>query len=258
MPALTAWAWGWTGGPGSGILTRKPSGHNLLQSIFFIVVFLTAAYVLARSSVFEVRQIRVQGNSALSREAIISASGINPGENIFKLDLKSSAEKITTIPMIKGVEMSRKLPSAVEIRVEERKPRALLPVEGGFIQVDGEGVYLQKGDLISSPLPVITGVGFSLPPLGGQIKSDDLATALKVVGELPPALMPLLSEVNVQGGQVLTYTLGGIQCRLGSAGEMQQKGEMLLKVLSELKVKGKRIEYVDLSYTGSPVVKYLE
>lgn len=223
-----------------------------------MLVFLTAAYVLARSSVFEVREIRVVGNNSLAREKIVSVSGINPGENIFKLDLKNSAEKLKAIPVIKSVDMSRKLPSAVEIKVEERRPRALLPVQGGFISVDDDGVYLQKGDIVSSQLPVVTGVSFTVPAPGGQIKSEALDTALGVVKEIPPGLLPLLSEVNINGGQVVAYTLDGIQCRLGTAADMKQKGEVFIKVLNELKVKGKRIEYIDLSYTGSPVVKYVE
>ena len=239
-------------------MAKRPSRYGFLQSIFFIIVFLTAAYVLARSSVFEVREIRVAGNNSLPREKIISVSGINPGENIFKLDLKSSAEKIKSIPFIKSVEMSRKLPSAVEIRVEERKPLALLPVEGGFIQVDEEGVYLQKGDIAASQLPVVTGVSFSLPAPGGQIKSESLGAVLEVVRGIPPGLLPMLSEVNMEGGQAVAYTMDGIQCRLGTASGLQQKGEVFMKVLNELKVKGKRIEYIDLSYTGSPVVKYVE
>ncbi|MCL6610776.1 MAG: FtsQ-type POTRA domain-containing protein [Peptococcaceae bacterium] len=239
-------------------MSGRPSRYNFLQSVFFIVLILTAAYVLARSPVFEVREIRVAGNSSLTPETIISASGINQGENIFKLDLKSSAGKLKSIPLVKSVEMARRLPSTVEIKVEERKPRALLPVGDGFIQVDEDGVCLQKGDLAGSQLPVVTGVNFSAPAPGGQIKSEALDRALAVVMELPAGLLPMLSEVNVSGDQFVAYTLDGIQCRLGMPGDIGQKGEVLMKVLNELKVKGKRIEYIDLSYTGSPVVKYAE
>lgn len=229
-----------------------------MQSIFFIVVFCTAAYVLARSSVFEVREIRVSGNSAVPRERLVSVSGINPGENIFKLDLKASAEKLKTIPAIKSVEMSRKLPTAVEIKVSERRPVALLPVEAGFIQVDEEGIYLQKGDIAANQLPVVTGVKFSLPEPGGRVKSDTLDAVLEVVKGIPQGLLPVLSEVNMDGDQAVAYTMDGIQCRLGTPTDLQQKGEVFMKVLDELKVKGKRIEYIDLSYKGSPVVKYVE
>ncbi|MCL6479360.1 MAG: FtsQ-type POTRA domain-containing protein [Peptococcaceae bacterium] len=239
-------------------MAKKISRYNLIQSIFFVIVFLTAAYVLARSSVFEVREIRVTGNNSLAGEKIVAVSGISPGENIFKLDLKASAEKIRVMPFIKSVELSRDLPSAVEIRVQERKPCALLPVDSGFIQVDDEGVYLQKGDIAVNQFPVVTGVKCTAPAPGEQVKSEALDKALMVIKELPPGLLPQLSEVNVDGDQAVAYTLDGIQCRLGTVADLQQKGEVFMKVLNELKIKGKKIEYIDLSYTGSPVVKYVE
>lgn len=222
------------------------------------MVFLTAAYVLARSSVFEVREIRVTGNNSLSREKIVSSAGINPGENIFKLDLKSAAEKIKVISMIKSVDMSRNLPWTVEIRVEERKPVALLPVDSGFIQVDDEGFYIQKGNVGLNGLPVITGLKFEVPSPGGQVKAEKLVKALEVVRGFPGELLPLLSEVYTDGDQAVVYTLDGVQCRLGTLADLKQKGEVLVKILGGLKTKDKRIEYIDLSFTGSPVVKYIE
>lgn len=239
-------------------MSRNKSKYHFLQSLFFIMVLLTAAYVLARSSVFEVSQIKVAGNDTLSSDRIIAASGINPGENIFKLDLKASSLKLKSNPFIKKAELTRKLPDTVEIQLEERRPRAVLPFEGGFVQVDEEGVCLQKGSLGTSSLPVITGVKFMTPAPGGQIQSEALQKALTVVKELPGGLIPMLSEIHVQGDQIIVYTLEGIQCRLGTASDAQQKGEVLMKVLNELKEKGKKIQYIDLSYTGSPVVKYQE
>ena len=238
-------------------MSKRPKYH-LFQSIFFILLLVTAAYVLARSSVFEVRQIKVVGNYTLTSENITAASGINPGENIFKLDLKASAQRLQIIPLIKKAELTRKLPAAVEIQIEERRPRAILPFDGGFIQVDEEGVCLQKGNLGQSPLPVITGVNFTVPAPGGQIKSQALDKALTVAKGLPGGLLPMLSEIHVEGDLIIIYTLDGIQCRLGTASDAQQKGEVLMKVLTELKEKGKKIQYIDLSYTGSPVVKYGE
>lgn len=239
-------------------MAKRFVGFNLIQSIFFVLVFLTAAYILARSSLFEVREIRVTGNSSLAREQIVAVSGINPGQNIFKLDLKESMEKLRVIPLIKNVSMSRDLPAAVEIRVEERKPCALLPVESGFIQVDREGVCLQRGDIAANQFPVITGVNFSQPAPGQQIESESLDKALTVIKELPPALLPQLSEININGEQAVVYTLDGIQCHLGTVKDLKRKGDVFINVLNELKTKGKKIEYIDLSYTGSPVVKYVE
>ncbi|MHB8157661.1 MAG: cell division protein FtsQ/DivIB [Desulfocucumaceae bacterium] len=237
---------------------KRTSRYGFLQSIFFVMLFLTAAYVLARSSVFEVREIRVNGNVSLSRDNIVSSSGLNPGENIFKLDLKTAAGKIKIIPLVKSVEMSRRLPSAVEINVEERKPVALVPVEAGFIQVDDQGVYIQKGDIGVNQLPIVTGLKFSPPSPGGKVEAEKIDAALAVVKDFPPELTLLLSEINIEGDLAVVYTLDGIQCRLGVPLEIKQKGEVLINVLSGLREKKKKIEYIDLTYPGSPVVKYTE
>ncbi|HBV98999.1 MAG: hypothetical protein JL50_18870 [Peptococcaceae bacterium BICA1-7] len=237
---------------------KKASRHSFLNSIFFITLFLAAAYILARSSLFEVREIKVTGNAALDRDQIVSISGLSPGENIFRINLQSASEKLRAIPMVKNVDMTRRLPSTVQIKVEERKPVALMPVEAGFIQIDGEGVYIKKGDIGQDQLPVITGVEFPGPVPGGKIVSEKLDLALAVVKGLPAQLLPQLSEINAEGDQAVIYTLDGTRCRLGVSEDLGQKGEVLLKVLDGLKEKGKKIEYIDLTYAGSPVVKYTE
>lgn len=237
---------------------KRATGYNFFQSVFFLLVFLTAAYVLARSSVFEVREIRVLGNTTLSRENIISVAGINPGENIFRLDLKEAAEKLKVVSVIKTAELNRRLPSAVEIRVAERVACALVPVETGFILVDDEGVYIQKGDVGINQLPVVTGLKFDLPSPGGKIVSEKLDVALEVISGVPPGLLARLSEIFIEGDQAVVYTLDGIQCRFGAPVDLRQKGEVFLKILEGLKAKGKRIEYIDLSHAASPVVKYIQ
>lgn len=241
--------------------TKRPKrspGYNFFQSVFFLLVFLTAAYVLARSSIFEVREIRVLGNTTLSRENIVSVSGINPGENIFRLDLKAASEKLKAVSLIKTAELYRRLPSAVEIRVAERAAWALLPVETGFIQVDDEGVYIQKGAVGPNQLPVLTGIKFDLPQPGGKIKSEKLDIALEVMRGVPAELTSRLSEIYIEGDQAIIYTLEGIQCRFGAPVDLRQKGAVFLNILEGLKTKGKRIEYIDLSHAASPVVKYIE
>jgi len=237
---------------------KRHSRHSILQSVFFIVLFLTAAYILVRSSIFEVREIRVSGNNILTEENIVSISGINPGENIFKLNLKETAQRFTGIPLIKSVNLSRRLPSTVEIRVVERRACALLPVDSGFIQVDDEGVCLQKGDIQVNQLPVITGIKADIPAPGERIQSETLISALAVVKELSAALLTQLSEINVSEDMAVAYTLDRIQCRFGTTDDIKQKGEVLEKLLNELNTKDKIIEYIDLSCKEAPVVKYVE
>lgn len=238
---------------------NKRRRYNLWQSVFFVFLVLLALYILLRSPIFEVRGVTVEGNHYLAAEKILSVSGINTGENIFKINLQEASERLRIIPMLKSVELERRMPSNVLIKVTERSPVALFPTSDGFIQVDAEGVYLQKGSPSDRNLPVVTGIKYIVPSPGRPLKGEGLDTALQVVRELPAVLLPQLSEVNVNDqGSICLYTMDGVQCRLGPPGDVSEKGIVLSRVLEELKAKNKKIEYVDLSYVGSPVVKYLE
>lgn len=236
---------------------KKNRRYNLWESVFFLLIVLLALYILLRSPLFEVQDVAVTGNQYLKAEKIVSVSGISIGENIFKINLHNAAEKLKIIPMLKSAEMDRELPSRVVIRVVERRPLALLPAGEGFVQVDGDGVYLQRGSPSDLNLPVITGVKASIPPPGKPIEAEGLSSALLVIEKMPPVLIPQLSEVNIgPQGDVVLYTMDGVQCRLGGTEDLAEKGLVLSQVLDELKTKGKKIEYIDLSYVGTPVVKY--
>lgn len=239
--------------------------QNLITSISFILLILLAFFILLRSSLFEVKQVVVKGNEHLSSEKIKALAEISPGINIFKINLTRVSERIHLLPMVKKVKLTRKLPSTVVITIIERRPVGLLPQNDSFMEIDEDGVCLQKGKSSTYGLPVITGV---IDPLqkglknrtftpGQQIKSTRLDLALKVIKTLPPEVLPILSEVNVeQQNQVNLFTLDGIQCRLGQATNIKEKGEILSQVLKEVLAKGKEVTYIDLSYSKAPVVKY--
>ncbi|WP_165859350.1 cell division protein FtsQ/DivIB [Desulfofundulus salinus] len=230
----------------------RHTGKYLAERILFAFVVLLAAFILLGSPLFEVRQIEVTGNSSLPDKKIVELSGITAGTNIFKVNLKESEVRIRTVPLIKDVHLAREFPSRIVIAVEERQAVALLPVKDGFMQVDREGVCLQESGVAGS-LPVVTGAVVPTPVPGQVIRDAKLGTALQVINQLPGSLLKKLSEIHVNGqGQVVLYTLDGVECRLGAPVDINRKASVLLQVLEQ--IRGQKIAYVDL--TGVPVVKY--
>jgi cell division protein FtsQ len=268
---------------------------NAGESIFFIFLVILAAYIFWRSSLFEVKEIFVQGNHSLTTTEIVALSRINEGTNIFKVNLSQAGERIKALPLVKEVHLTRKFPSQIIIEIKERYPVALVPVKGGFAEVDREGVYLRPGKISSSGLPVImvtkekasngrsisgTGQGqasgrqdaypTSLPSLQPVVDSKPaqalkpgqvfdfpgLKIALKVINALPRELITSLSEVYVdKQGQIFLYHLSGVECRLGQPVNITKKGIILNQLFSQLK-NTRQFEYIDISLAGSPVVKY--
>lgn len=212
---------------------------------------------MLRSPFFEVRSILVQGNQFIDQDKIRSVSDIAPGVNIFKVDLAAAAARIKLIPMVKDVEVARSLPSTVVIGVTERKPIGLLPTGEGFIEVDGEGVYLQKAKAGAPGLPVVTGINFNLPSPGEPVNAPGLGDALTAISGLPVAIVAELSEVHIEDdGQMKLYTIEGIECRFGLAEDIQKKGEIFKELLKELGGLKDKINYIDLSSADKPVVYY--
>lgn len=236
---------------------RRQKKWNVIESVFFVLLVLVAGYILLRSPVFEVHRVLVRGNQFLSEDIIRSVADISTGVNIFKLDLAATAANLKTIPMVKEVQVTRSLPSTVVITVRERTPLALLPTGEGFIEVDEEGVYLQKASAGVPGLPVITGIQGDIPAPGQVIRAERLGDALAVIRGLPGEVVANLSEVHVAGdGQVRIYTIEGIQCRFGLPTEIQEKGAVFSQILLELRKQGAKVKYIDLSCAGQPVVLY--
>ncbi|OPX88367.1 MAG: Cell division protein DivIB [Pelotomaculum sp. PtaB.Bin104] len=236
---------------------EKRKKFNIYESIFWVLIFLVTAFILLRSPIFEVRRILVSGNQFLSEEKIRSVAGVNIGLNIFKLNLSITEGNLKIIPMIREVQVTRVLPSTVHITVTERRPLGLLPTEEGFIEVDGEGVCLQKAGIGTPGLPVITGVIIEQAIPGEILQAERLGEALTVISGLPEEALSMLSEVHVDSDkQIKVYTMEGIQCRLGPAIEIPEKGAVLTQVLQEVLKQGTKISYIDLSCSSMPVVRF--
>jgi len=229
-----------------------------IETLFFLLLILLVAFILLKSPLFEVRSLEIRGNSQLSREEIEELSGIKLGDNIFKLDFEKAGAKIKKSPLVKNVTIKRFLPAKVVIEVEERHPAALLAIENGLVVVDAEGFYLREG-FFKEELPVITGVEAELPLPGRRINDKKLDTALFVVTRLTPEVLHRLSEIHVDKQQrVYIYTSDGIQGRLGKPSDVAFRGEMFIQVIDSLGQKARDIKYIDLSYTGWPVICFKE
>jgi len=244
-----------TGLPHAKVRPRKR--RNMLGNLFFILLVLTAGFALLNSPVFEVRRIQVVGNQALEEEKIRAAANIGLGTNIFKVNLNAAVTDIKVIPMIKDVHARRALPAAIVFEVSEREPLGLLPVAGNVVEVDAEGVYLREASAAVPGLPVLTGIQASLPGPGEPVQAERLKEVLSVVSGLPAEMVRELSEVHAgESGQVVLYTMDGVQCRFGLPENIAEKGRVFTQVLKEVRSQGAKIQYLDLSCAGSPVVYY--
>ena len=235
----------------------KKKKNNVFESVFFILLVVIGAYVILRSPFFEISQVVIQGNSFLTEEAIIAEADLDLGVNIFRVDLAEIAAEIEKVPTIKEAQVVRELPSTVRILVTERSPLGIISTDNGFVMVDQEGVCLQRTDSGTPGIPVITGIMVGAADPGDRIHNELLFDVLRVIDGFPPDLVSNFSEVNIeQGGQIKAYTLDHIQCILGQAEDVHEKGLVLAAILAEVRSQGVGVSYINITSVEKPAVMF--
>lgn len=128
------------------IQKRKNRRKKIIKWTSIIVLILVALVFTLTSPLFNISEIEVENNNALTKEKIISLSGLTKGQNIFRF-LKSDVEEgIKEDTYIEGVTISRKLPSTVVIRVNERKRDFSLKFLNGYAYINNQGYILEIAD----------------------------------------------------------------------------------------------------------------
>ena len=145
----------------------------LLGIIIGAIVFATC------SPIFNITDIEVLNNNRVSSETVISLSGINTNENIFRFIATKVSNNIKQNAYIEEVKIRRVLPNKVQIEVTEREPRFSIPVLGEFAYMSTQGYILEitQNEL---NLPIIYGLQTAEENItaGNRISKEDLESLL--------------------------------------------------------------------------------
>ena len=201
--------------------------------VFFSKIALTTAlafgiYVGARIAAkrffidnpdYKLANIEVQTDGTLQREQILSVAEIREGENIFRVNLARVHERLQDLPQVDQVEVLRKLPSEVDIRIVERKPIAWITSEkqiadpfasdAAFL-IDARGVLMKEKKLLPEylGLPVILSASESLQA-GKSVESAEAKAALELLRLSTRSFMQTrfqVREIDLSKGYCLVVT----------------------------------------------------
>jgi cell division protein FtsQ len=208
-----------------------------------------------RTPLLATRTVEVAGARRLDEATVRVAAAIEPGTNLFLVDVAAAEARIAELPGVRRAHVVRHLPGRVTILVEEREPYALVNA-GGLHWVDADG-YLVTADARPGDigLPILTGIG--APVAGPAEPSERLRAGLAVLHVLQRTstrLTARVSEVDLSRshGPVL-YLVDGIEVRLGTDG-WSDRLTRLDGVLGELDARGERVTSIDLRFRDQVVL----
>jgi len=180
---------------------RIRSATSVIWKLALLVVLCAAGYAGAREAArrlffqnpdYQVKTIELQTDGTLQREQVLNTADLHEGENIFSVNLERVRDLIQQLPQADEVEVVRKLPSEIDIRIVERKPVAWITSEteitdpfasdAAFL-VGRRGVLMKQKKLLPEylGLPLIVGCSSESLEPGKVVESPEAKTALELL-----------------------------------------------------------------------------
>jgi len=180
---------------------RIRSAMSVMWKMALFVILCAAGFAGAREGAkwlffqnpdYQVKTIELQTDGTLQREQVLKAADLHEGANIFSVNLASVRDRIQQLPQADEVEIVRKLPSEIDIRIVERRPVAWITSEteindpfasdSAFL-VGARGVLMKQKKLLPEylGLPLIVGCTGESLEAGKTVESPEAKTALELL-----------------------------------------------------------------------------
>ena len=160
-----------------------------LLAVAWFGVTLFIEQFFTKNKNYDVRLVEVNTDGVMTREEVLSKTGIREGLNIFSLNLEAAQKALALIPEVKSASVQRNLPDTVTISIEARRPIAwVAPGDTGadpstmetscLVDEDGVMIKPQGFEASHTRLPVVYGVPTEQWRIGDKIEMPELEAAL--------------------------------------------------------------------------------
>jgi len=217
------------------------------------LVFGIKGFLFSRT--FALKEIILENESQLSRDEVVSICQKSGEVNIFRLDLVSIKNAITRLhPEIMRVDIERRLPDKLIIKVEKRQAIAILRWQDDFL-IDREGYII--GQAIQHNLPVISGLNLSRyqKEVGDRIDALSLIGAMKLLNEykkLELSENTRLSSIDISSSRNMKFVINGVEVKVRSE-DIIKELQRLEQLSREIEITPEKIKYIDLRF-GDAIV----
>ena len=191
---------------------------------------------------YNLKNIEVKGNRALTKDEVIKASGLVKGGNLFTVRLKDTRNSLKKVNRIDTIEIVKNYPDTIVIEVEERVPVARLALSGNPPEerlVDADGV-------------VFSGVRKDLARIVNTIDREELrniAAFLLAIKAQDQRFYLKVTEVDGAENEELRLMHDGTRIIWGKPEKnLEKKLDDLKKVMGDLARRKIKPQYIDMRF----------
>lgn len=213
----------------------------IIKTVIFIALLTGLAVYCFTSPVFNITEIKILGNNKFTEEEYLNLSKLKTGENIFNFRKSTIISNIKTNGYVESVTIKRKLPTKIEINIEERTPTYLISLgEEEVAYINNQG-YILEISPIRLPLTIITGISTKTENIkaGSRLENDDLEKLQNVI-QIKDSMknIEITKEVDKiditnKSNYILTFEQEAKEVQLGDMNNLSSKMLYMKCVLEE-------------------------
>jgi len=207
---------------------RRPVRRGV--KVALITIFALATLALAAFLgyyVFQITEIRIEGNDTFTNEQILAYVDAEIGQNIFTVDTDAIHKELSTFPYVEVRSVRRAYPSTLIIEIKERNLKLAVKYADTYVLMDQEGTAVE---LAPSPqgLVEIKGVSVQAAAIGAKVQGlDDYDYYLidQVLEHFEDsAIGDVMTSIDLSVPTMITIGVkNGLSIRIGNGDNMDQK-----------------------------------
>jgi cell division protein FtsQ len=176
---------------------KKANRRLILMILLFFTLILCIIYF--QSPLSKVKTVTVNGNESYTTEEIKRKSGITSDTNIWIVDTEETVTRLEKLPEIETAEVAVRLPSSVNIKLNEYKKLAYLSRGNKFFPVLENGDILAVGQ--TDDIPV------NAPILFGFEEGESLDEMIASLETLSVEIVGTISEIHYNPSETDRYRI---------------------------------------------------
>ncbi|MHB8893908.1 MAG: cell division protein FtsQ/DivIB [Candidatus Geothermincolia bacterium] len=206
-----------------------------------------------------IKNVNITGSKYLPADYLKQLSGIADYRNLVTLPVGKLARNLESNAWVRKASVQRHLLHTVNIKIDERKPVAVLDYSGAEFLVAEDGLVIAKISAEQFPeLPRVHGGAAAPPTIGALVPDRKVMECIHVIGKMSPAMQAVLALGNPFDGRGQVFiSRMGFNIVYGHDSDSKKKNEVLEAIVTDVKNNKRRIAYVDLRVPDSPVIKPL-
>lgn len=201
-------------------------------SLLVVGALAVGVVAIARSPLFDVDGVAIDGATGEQAEEVRAAAGVRPGDNLLFVDLSAAAERVEELAWVRMAETQRRPPSTVRLEIAPRHPVAVVRLPDSAWLVDAAGVVVAGGE--RDELVEVDAPNSVLPGPGIRVTDAAVRNALAVQAGLPGSLRAAVEHYEAPSDRDLRLHLdNGVVVRFGLAERVDAKARTVALLLEQ-------------------------